>query len=187
MINSNTQSDKKKCLHLRKILLKSMMLFRANLIRKKWQFLFKILWFIIQLSQGLHVEVEIQRRLQKKTPNLSHLWWAFSWEKRNLWTKDCSSLVQNKMWPLCPVPCHSESLPRKTVFLVSHWPPLTEVSTLAGWQQPPFTVRSLGAVTTLSIYIILTICSGKHMINPMANMRKWRPTRGGPLPKIPAG
>lgn len=84
----------------------------------------------------------------------------------------------------------SESLPRKIVFLVSHWPSLTEVSTLAGWQQqqqPPFTVRPLGAVTTLSIYIILTICSRKYMINPMANMRKRRPMRGGPLPKIPAG
>lgn len=99
---------KKKCLHLRKVLLKSTMLFRANLIRKKCQFLFKILRFIIQLSQGLHVEMEIQRRLQKKTPNLSHLWWEFSWEKRNLWTKDYCSLIQKKMWPLCPFPCHSE-------------------------------------------------------------------------------
>lgn len=66
------------------------------------------------------------------------------------------------------VPVTQHSLPRKMVFLISHRPSWTEVSTLASWQwqQLPFMVRSPGAVTILGIYVILTTCSGKYYDYP---------------------
>lgn len=85
MIDRKTQSDKKKSPHIRKVLLKSMMLFRANLIRKSDGFhdskssgFQDSKLFGSSFSCHRHQWEMGRERLPNKTPNLSHLWWEFS-------------------------------------------------------------------------------------------------------------